>query len=151
MEMPDSQTWVPALRAVLAVAGLLALFRARRSPPALQLVAIALSFGLIVSLELHGWPDLSGRVLKASLGLHLPWLLLALWSRRPWAAALADAGAWLYGGFYIALGVQSLRHETPLVPALAVGVILFGIVLLLVPMAGRRVGQRMGQRAGRRP
>lgn len=146
MEMPDSQTIVPALRWLLALAGLLALFRARRSPLALQLVAIALSLGLVVSLDLHGWPDLSGRVLWASLGLHLPWLLLVLWSRRPWAAALAEAGAWLYGGFYIALGVQSLRHATPLAPGLAVGVILFGIILMLVPMIGRRTGRRTARR-----
>lgn len=139
--MPDPEILATALRWLLVLTAFLVLSRAR-SPLAVQLCAAAFSFLLLVSLELRGWPDLTGRVLKASLGLHLPWLLLALLSRRPWAEALSHSAAWLYAGFYIVVGVQSFRHDTPLSPGLAGAVILFGGVLLLVPVLGQRAERR---------
>lgn len=124
-----------------ALAGLAALIVPRpmaRAALAVPLLAIALSFTLLLSLAIEGWADLGGRVLEWGLGLHLPWLALVLAgsARRPvpLAVEFAGAAAFLYAGFYMAAGAASLRHGGPLAPGPAVGVILFGLLLLLVPL-----------------
>lgn len=155
--MPDYATMIAALGwalAALALAGLVALMVRRplpAAPLAVQCVAIALSLTLLLSLEIDGWTDLVGRALKASLGLHAPWLAFALlgsgWRKLAIADALAKAGAWLYAGFYIAVGVSSLHNDIPLAPGLARSVILFGLVLLLVPVLAQPL-PTWGRRAG---
>lgn len=156
--MPVLQSLLASLwlLAAAALAGLAALLLARRplpmAPLLVHLLAIGLCLVVLLSLKLDGWPDLKGRVLKGSLGLLAAWLAVALAAfarpgrQAPLAEAFATAGSWLYAGFFLAVGVASLRHYTPLVPPLAWGAVLFGLSLLLVPAlarplpsAGRRV------------
>lgn len=138
--MPDCPTIFSALQGLvvgLLLAGLLLV----RRPLHLNLLAIALSFVLLLLLWAHGWADLRGRVLKTGLSLHAPWLAFALIGhirRSAFADALAGAGNWLYAGFYLAVGIASFRNATPLGPGLALGVALFGLMLLVVPVVAER-------------
>lgn len=148
--MPDFEslmagTWL--LIVIATLGGLVALLPARRPLPGaplfVHLLAIGLCLCVLLSLKQDGWPDLGGRVLKGSLSLLAPWLAVALAAfarpgrKAPMAEAFATACAWLYAGFFLAVGAASLRHATPLAPPLAWGVMLFGSALLLVPALAR--------------
>lgn len=105
-------------------------------PLAVHLVAIVLCVCALVFLALGGWPGMGGGVWKAGLTLLVPWFAGAVAgfgrAASPLAQAFAVAGAWLYAGFFLAVGVVSLRQFTPLTAPIAWGVILFGLLLLLV-------------------
>ncbi len=148
--MPDFESLMAGTRLLLVIAtggGLVALLLARRplprAPLFVHLLAMGLCLCVLLSLKQDGWPDLRGRALKGSLGLLAPWLAVALVAfarpgrKAPMAEAFATAGAWLYAGFFLAVGAASLRHATPLAPPLAWGALLFGPALLLVPALAR--------------
>ena len=132
-----------AVAAALVPAALAGLWlrRWKGAPLAAHLGAGLACFAVLLLLKAGGWPDMGERVLKAAICLLVPWLGLALWAfarprPAPCAAAFAVAGAWLFAGFFLALGAASLRNATPLAPALALQAILFGGLLLLVPWLG---------------
>ena len=143
------------LLAGVALAGLAALLLARRPLPAapllVHMLAAGLCLGVLVLLKGGGWPDMGERVFGAGLALLAPWLAVALlasaWRPAPVAAAFAAAGAWRYAGFFLALGLASLRNLTPLAPPLAWAAILFGLLLLLAPTLAQPLAST-GRRAG---
>jgi hypothetical protein len=100
------------------------------------------------------WPDLPDWLLWPGIGIGFFWLALV------WVAHLRDgtplAGLarrvegvlrWLLAGFYLALGIQSLRNGgIPLEGFLAVKAILFGLIFvaaILIDMAFRPVGRHL--------
>ncbi|MCG2841889.1 hypothetical protein L6Q21_12945 [Sandaracinobacter sp. RS1-74] len=141
--------WWLSLAATLA--GAVALARSRRTAPLAPLMAYAaailLTLATLLDLRAGGWPDMGGRIFRASLALLATWLLVALpafspqwsgwWSGWFWQA-LARSGGFLHAGFFLALGAASLRNETPLPPTMAVQMLLLGCVLLLLPALAQR-------------
>lgn len=129
------------------LAGAVALAQSRRTAPLAPLMAYAaavlLTLATLLDLRAGGWPDMGGRIFRASLALLATWLLVALpafsprWSGWFWQA-LARSGGFLHAGFFLALGAASLRNETPLPPAMAVQMLLLGCTLLLLPALAQR-------------
>lgn len=99
---------------------------------------------MLLLLKAGWWPDMPWKPLVIGLALLPLWAGLLWWGRqpeRPGAAAarsLGHAGGFFYGGFLLALGVQSLRHDTPLGVFPALAVLLLG-ALLPLPMQSRRL------------
>lgn len=142
-----SAALMPLLPAIVdgsAQAFLLATLAVPRLRPWVLAAAVPLVAGQLLVLQAGLWPGMPLRVANLALLLLLPWLLTALWARAAWCPleqmmrALARGGGFLYAGFWLALGVQSLRNGAPLAATTAVHALLLAILLLLLPFAARR-------------
>jgi hypothetical protein len=100
------------------------------------------------------WPDLPDWLLWPGLAIGLGWLALVwiahLKDGTPVAAAaraIEGVLRWLLAGFYLALGIQSLRNGgIPLEAFLAVKATLFGFIFvaaILIDMAFKPVGRHL--------
>lgn len=132
------QTSMPALALLLHIAAALALLAAvvvrmlrpaAISPRVIHLAAIAFTAATVLGMQVGGWWPEMGRIVRHIFATSIAgWLIVTLLGLR----VLGTAAAWFHAGAFLAIGLATLRHGTPLPALLACKSVALGLALALL-------------------